>query len=220
MKITSNWKFNLVGVSLFFLQSLAFAETPPSWFDVKMHVQQIQKKFKASGKIDLEDFTSKKIDVGSHKLTLITARFGPGSSESGGGYNVTEIYGEPALPPKMIFQILDKTGCESKVAEDFSAKKLGFINETQIYFVPVQLVAPSCPKSEVSSPKKFLVLQEKKNSLEKVYESSISENGKYRIDFRKDIIHLEYAKSLNSTNHSVELTWDDKDQKFKVGSEE
>jgi hypothetical protein len=220
MKTTLSLKFLLVLMSVFFLQTLARAETPPSWFDVKAHAQQIQKHFKATGKTDLENFSSKKIDVGTHKLTLVTARFGPGNSESGDGYNVTEIYGEPALPPKMIFQMLDKTGCESKIAEDFSAKKLGFINETQIYFVPILLVAPSCPKSEVSSPKKFLVLQEKKNSLEKVYESSISENGKYRIDFRKEIINLEYAKSLNSSSHSVELTWDDKDQKFKVGSEE
>jgi hypothetical protein len=205
-----------LGLSLFSFH-WAQAETAPSWFDVKAHSRLVQAKAKSDGlvrKADLEKFESKKFEVGAHKLTLVIARFGGGNSEAGGGYNVSEIFAEPLQSSKPLFQLIDKSGCESKVVDEVTSKKLGFNGDTVINFLQVKLVPPSCPNSEINSPKVFMVIQEKKASLEKVFESAIADNGKYNISFQKDMIRLDYTKGLKGQDTKVELVWDDKTSRF------
>lgn len=202
----------------------AHAQTPPNWFDVNSYIRQVQKKAKADkvtfkGPVTMERFETRKVDLGVHKLTMVIARFGAGNSDEAGGYNVTEVRGEPSTSAKPLYQAVDKVSCSSNVGENLVGKKLGAVGETQIYFTQVQLLAPSCPDSEMMSPKIFLVLQGTKGMIEKVYQSDISENGKYRIDFNKSRIVLEYAKNINAESKPVQLDWDDKTQKFTAGGE-
>ena len=215
-------KFTASGFSLsaflcLFSFSVARAAGLPSWYNLNAHVKLVESKAKgesAAGKFELQKFQSKKMKLGSHQLQLVDARFGANKNQSDNDYILSEIFSDPPESAKPLFQLVDKGACDSKAVEDVSVKKLGFVADIGIYFLQIKLVSPHCTNSEILSPKIFMVVQEKKKSIEKIYESAIANDGKYTVKFENELIRLQYTKGSDSKSSNVDLTWDEKSQSF------
>ncbi len=212
LRLSGGWMSVLV--CLFFLQT-AKAASPPNWYDVASHAKLVVNKAKTPAvKYELQKFQSKKISLGSHHLQLVTANFGAGKVASENDYSISEIFSDPPESAKPLFQLIDKNNCDAKVVDEVSVKKLGFVADVGVYFTQVKLISPHCVHSEILNPKIFMVIQEKKKSLEKVYESSIANDGKYVVNFENKMVRLDYTKGLETKSTQVSLSWDEKSESF------
>ncbi len=196
---------------LFLSEAWSKSAQAPVWYDIPVHAKLIEARRKAEGlpmgsAPELQKFDSKKIKIGNHSLTSTVAVLGD--------YTVSEIFSNPPQSGKPLFQVIDKNGCGVKAVEDVTTKKLGARGEIGFFFTQVKLVPPNCPKSEINSPKVFILLQETQKSLEKVFESAESEDGKYDVHFEKDVIHLDYTKTGQTKSSLTNLLWDEKIQRW------
>jgi hypothetical protein len=209
-------------IAVFLLQTSVRAQTlgtAPAWFEAAPALKEVQAKAQSDGlkgRLLLEKFESRKVEISPlSQLTVVNAKYGDGKMTEDQGYDFSAAYVSWKNGPlKPVYKTIEKVGCASQKLKEATSKKLGVVQEAHLFFLQLQMTSPSCSDSEVMSPRVFVIAQEDPRGFEKVFQSPVSANGQYRIEFKKDIIRFEYTKKISEDSVSVRLVWDTKSQKF------